>query len=200
MLRILRWLDEKLKFTKYTWLRGLGDLLHKVLRTCDQACFIWRKPRVYLAGTIQDADDGGVAWREKISEKLAEMGVQVLDPTELEAQDFGSMEAAKSTLNSLVASGKRDEFQNYMREVRRRDMEAVYKSDFLIVFGHKTGGTICEMWEQLEHRLRPVYVMSTDNLQDWNFWMLSRLWDSEGEVFGSWPQLESFVRGRYGKR
>ena len=155
--------------------------------------------KTYLAGTIQDSKDGGVSWRKKITPKLEELGIKVLDPTILESEEFGSMVMAQKVLESYVEAGNRDLFVSAMETNKSRDLAAVREASFLIVKGHETGGTICEMWEMLRHHKKPVYVIANSDLKKWNYWMLSEIWKGGGEIFNSESELFAFLKGRYYK-
>ena len=42
------------------------------------------KLKVYLVGSIQAADDGGIGWRDKLTKSLEEMHFEILDPCKAE--------------------------------------------------------------------------------------------------------------------
>lgn len=156
----------------------------------------------YLCGPIQDAVDGGVKWREQIAPKLSEIGIEVLDPTKIEAEEYGSIEKAHIELQNYVACGNWDEWDKRLDGILKRDIEAVYKSNFIIAFydvNMKMGGTLCEIWEAVYHRKIPIYVVSRNAKRDWNMWML-RTVRKTGQVFDSWAQLTEFLTEKYGKK
>lgn len=159
------------------------------------------KLTTYLVGPMQDAKDGGVKWRERITPKLKELGIEVIDPTVTEAEEYGSIEEAQKTLQNYIASGNWEVWDAKLDDIIRRDIEAVHKSDFIVAHydpDTKMGGTLCELWEACWHRKIPVYVVCHNPKKDWNMWML-RTVRSTGQVFDSWTQLTEFLTKEYGE-
>lgn len=160
------------------------------------------KVTTYLAGAIQSAKDGGVKWRETLTPKLQELGIEVLDPTTWESQEFGTMDVAKDTIKGYILSGNWEKFDEYMDRIIDRDIKCVRKADFLVVFidtDLKIGGTSCELWEAVAHCKTPVYVVCYDPKSDWNMWLL-RTVRRNGQLFENWTQLMDFLTEKYGKR
>lgn len=159
-------------------------------------------PKAYLCGSIQDARDGGVKWRDKLKPKLEELGIKVLDPCKSEANlTDGTVNDAKEMMAGWVAAGHWDKFLDHMRRVRNSDIEMVRESDMLIVFldwRQKFGGTIAEMHEAF-YRHIPLYVVCYDPVSDWNHWVLSMVKDG-GQIFENWAQLVEFIEKKYGKK
>jgi len=159
------------------------------------------KYTTYLCGPMQDAVDGGVRWRDQLTPKLEALGIEVLDPTKIEAEEFGSIDKAHVEIRNLVAAGNWEEWDKVLDDILKRDIDAVYKSDFIIGFydvNMKMGGTLCEMWEAAWHRKIPVYVVSRNAKRDWNIWMLRTI-RKTGRVFDSWSQLTEFLTKEYGE-
>lgn len=179
---------EKLRSLLFLWWHSLNLASRKRL-TC------------YLVGPMQDAKDGGVRWRERITPKLNELGVTVLDPTVIEAQDYGSIEEAQKTLRNLISTGNWEAYDEKLDDIIRRDIDAVYRSTFIVAYYDpevKMGGTLCELWESAYHRKIPVYVVCHSPKKDWNMWML-RTVRSTGIVFDSWVQLMDYLEEKYNK-
>ena len=64
-------------------------------------------PKAYLCGSIQDARDGGVKWRDKLKPKLEELGIKVLDPCKSEANlTDGTVNDAKEMIENLGIYGR----------------------------------------------------------------------------------------------
>ncbi len=159
------------------------------------------KYTTYLVGPMQDAKDGGVKWRERITPKLHELDVEVIDPTVTESEEYGSIEEAQKTLKNYVATGKWDVWDAKLDDIIKRDIEAVYASTFIVAFydpDTKMGGTLCEIWEAAWHRKIPVYVVCHNPMKDWNMWMLRTVRRS-GQIFPSWAQLMEFLNDKYGE-
>ncbi len=157
------------------------------------------KYTTYLVGPMQDAKDGGVKWRERITPKLTELDIEVIDPTVTEAEEYGSIDEAQKTLRNHIASGDWETWDKKLDDIILRDVEAVHKSDFIVAHydpDTKMGGTLCELWEAAWHRKIPVYVVCHNPKKDWNMWML-RTVRTTGEIFDSWSQLTDFLTKRY---
>ena len=160
------------------------------------------KYTTYLVGPMQDAKDGGVKWRERITPKLQELDVEVIDPTVTEAEEYGSIEEAQKTLRSHIASGDWEKFDTKLDDIIKRDIDAVYASTFIVAYYDpetRMGGTLCEMWEAAWHRKIPVYVVCHGPMKDWNMWML-RTVRKTGQVFPSWKQLMEHLIETYGDK
>jgi len=157
----------------------------------------------YLAGSIQDAHDGGVKWREKLTPKLEELGIEVLDPTKSEANLVeGTIQESKEQLENYIATGNWEAFDKHMEIVIETDIHMVKKADFIICFldhKHHHGGTYCELWEASEHLNIPIYVVSYDPKREFNTWML-RVIRRNGQIFENFGQLIDFLTDKYGKK
>lgn len=158
-------------------------------------------PKCYLAGSIQDAKDSGVKWREKLTPKLVELGWTVLDPVKSESNlADGTIDDAKKVMDGWLASGNREKFQHHMRLVKADDLRMVDESDLVIVYlnwKYAHGGTFHELGHAWERHI-PIYAMSYEPLKDFNQWILSLVWDG-GKLFESWSQLLEGVE-RWQKR
>lgn len=159
----------------------------------------------YLVGPIQDCKDGGVKWREEITPKLEDLGINVIDPTVTEAKEYGSIQKAQDIFRGWISAGHRKQFKEAMWTIINRDMDAVYTSDFIIAVIDNNvtmGGTTCEVWDAIRHRRIPVYVVCYDALKDWNMWMLGSViqgTDYGGDLFENFNQLIECLRKKYGK-
>ena len=155
----------------------------------------------YLVGPIQDTSDGGVEWRKRITPKLEELGIEVINPTISESEKYGSMDKAHEVFQGHIASGNWDLFDKVFDEIIRMDMEAVKKSDFLIVLFDPTtkmGGTICEIWEAVEHCKTPIYTVCYSPKKDFNVWMLRTL-RKGGPIFDNFAQVVTFIEEKHRK-
>lgn len=155
----------------------------------------------YLAGAIQDAADGGAAWREKLAPKLESMGIEVLDPCKSEANmgQNGDIVETKEMLDGWLASGNMDLFDKHMDQVIEDDIRAVRRSSFVICLvdlDYAHGGTWCELWEAVWHCKTPVYAVCYGPKSKWNHWML-RVVRRGGQVFENFSQLVEFLEEKY---
>ncbi len=159
------------------------------------------KRKCYLAGAIQDAKDGGAAWRLNITPKLEAMGIVVLDPCKSEANmgENGDIVETKEMLEGWIASGNMELFDRHMDRVIEDDIRAVTESDFIICLvdlDYAHGGTWCELWEAVWHCKNPVYVVCYGPKSKWNHWML-RVVRKGGQIFENFGQLMDFLEEKY---
>ena len=61
---------------------------------------------VYLAGPIHACADDGMGWRESITPKLKEYGLQVEDPCKKTINGFGEVKDDKKKLIDLIKNGE----------------------------------------------------------------------------------------------
>lgn len=157
---------------------------------------------VYLCGSIQASKDGGVAWREKITPKLEELGITVLSPTKWELEDFnGDMKLAQDTLQGWIRSGNWEKWDAYLDKIIKRDLDAVNECDILIVFidtSLKIGGTIEELVRAIDQK-KDIFIMCYDNWTEWNSWILRRC-RQYAQLFDSWTSLLDAIEKKYDGR
>jgi len=161
-----------------------------------------RPLKVYLAGPIQDTNDGGVEWRRRLTSFLTNLNIEVLDPTIYEAKELGDPVSVKDMIEECVRNEDWEKFDHYVDLLIDRDVRLVRESDFVIALmkpNVKSTGTICEIWEAVLHSQVPVYVVSYDPLSEWSYWIL-RVVRRHGKIFRSWNDLMEFLESTYGKR
>lgn len=120
-------------------------------------------PRVYLAGAIERAADGGVAWRRDLAEYLRrELGHRVHDPTD---HDWKALtdEERKSFRQWKTSPAHWPRFQETIRKIIRRDSELILTdTDYIIALWDEGvlggGGTHGELTLAFLHGI-PVFLV-----------------------------------------
>lgn len=162
------------------------------------------KHKVYLIGSIQDASDGGVNWRDKLTKTLIEFGFDVLDPCRMECNHSiaPTIEEQKKKLENLKRSGQWETWDKVMGDIQQSDIVCVNQSKFVIVLydaDKKLGGTIEEIVEA-HHKKVPMYVVSYSPFIEFNDWVLARIrqnFKDGGKIFPNFKQLTDFIEKNY---
>ena len=160
--------------------------------------------KTYLVGSIQDAPDGGVNWREKLTKSLTEFGFEVFDPCKMECNHTLSdnMEEQKKKLENLKRGGEWGVWDRVLADIRRSDLVCVNASKFIIILydpARKYGGTIHEIVEAWQKGI-PMYTVSYQPMTEFNDWILALLRDnfrSGGKIFHNFKQLTDFLGEEY---
>lgn len=159
--------------------------------------------KAYLCGSIQSSDDCGTIWRDKLTPKLEEMGITVLDPCKSECnKTYGTTIAqSREQTRKLKRSGNWEKFDEHMREIIRDDLKQVNDSNFLIVYwnqDYRHGGTVHEIAHAWSLHI-PVYLVNYDALtgdKEMNDWVLCIV-RQNGQVFSNFGQLVDFIQEKY---
>lgn len=162
------------------------------------------KLKTYLVGSIQDANDGGVSWRDKLTKSLTEMHFEILDPCKMEVNHSlaPTIEEQKKKLQNLKRSGEWDRWDKTLLAIQKSDITCVNMSEFLIVLYDHTkhlGGTIEEIVEA-HHKHIPMYVVSYSSYMEFNDWTLARIrqnFKTGGKLFHNFRQLTAHIEVTY---
>ena len=162
------------------------------------------KFKTYLIGSIQDAADGGVSWREKLTKKLVELGFDVQDPCKMECNHSlaPTVEEQKKKLENLKRGGEWEIWDQVMADIRQSDLVCVNSSKFVIILydpAKKLGGTIHEVVEAWQKGI-PMYIVSYSHYVEFNDWVLALFRDnfkSGGKIFPNFRQLTDFLEAEY---
>ena len=159
----------------------------------------------YLVGSIQDAADGGIGWREKLTKTLAiDDGFIVLDPCKSECNHSlaATMEEQKKKLENLKRGGEWHIWDRVLADIRRSDLVCVNSSKFIVLLydpAKRYGGTVHEIVEAWQKGI-PIYTVSYQAVSEFNDWILSLLRDNfknGGKVFHNFKQLTDFLETEY---
>ncbi len=101
--------------------------------------FDWDHMHLYLAGSIDFAEDGGKGWRQEITPKLEAIGIphsRILDPTnkkELLTHPYIQCNNEGELMKECREAGDIDGLRKIMKDIVHIDLAMVTKADFLIV-------------------------------------------------------------------
>lgn len=159
---------------------------------------------MYLIGSIQDAKDGGVDWRDKLTKSLVEFGFEVLDPCKSECNHSiaPTIEEQKKKLENLKRGGEWERWDDVMEKIQQSDIVCVNQSKFVVVLydpTKKLGGTIEEVVEA-HHKKVPMYVVSYAPFIEFNDWVLARFrqnFRDGGKIFPNFKQLTDHIEETY---
>lgn len=167
----------------------------------------------YLAGPIEsDELSGGELWRDRLTPKLEELGIKVLDPCALEFKKVGcDSKLLREKLIGWKQAGHWDKFMESMDKIwigdvnAPGDLECVRQSTFIIVYANlkiPTSGTKYEMIEALKSRI-PIYCVTPDAKVDMNnsdLWCIlksNNVKSPDDCVFQSFNKLLEFIKTEY---
>lgn len=167
----------------------------------------------YLAGPVEaDEENGGEAWRAKLTPKLEELGIKVLDPCALESKKVGcDSKLLREKLIGWKQAGHWDKFMDAMDKIwigdinAPGDLECVRQSTFIIVYANTkipTSGTKFEMVESLKGKI-PIYCVTPDAKVDMNnsdLWCIMKsnnVKNPDNCVFPSFNKLVEYLKENY---
>ncbi|MBC8455830.1 hypothetical protein H8D59_01125 [bacterium] len=131
--------------------------------------------RVYLAGAIEKAPDGGKEWRREETKFIDQnLGWKIFDPTLEEAQYFTEEDWKK------YRSYKRENFPKYVEMVRTmidRDLEQLLGETDIVIckwdeFAQQGGGTAGELTMAYFYKIQ-VYMVVSNGKNDVPGWILA---------------------------
>lgn len=151
--------------------------------------------RVYLAGAIEHAPDGGRGWREDLGAFLRdELRHDVYDPAADEKKSLTDEEIAGFRRWKLEDPGR---FREAVRKIIAFDLDRIeQESDYVVALWDRAaasgGGTAAEV--TLAHRIgKPVYLLLGMPATEASGWVIA----ASTEVFDSVAGLQAGLRQRY---
>jgi hypothetical protein len=87
----------------------------------------------YLAGPITADSTDGQVWRDQITPKLKEFGINVADPTKQTVNGVGEVADDKILFRKLIKERKWEECKERFYQVARKDLKCVDRADFLVI-------------------------------------------------------------------
>jgi len=151
-------------------------------------------PRVYLAGAIEKAPDGGVAWRRDLTDFLtADLGHVVLDPT-LHERPVLTEEERQHFRTWKTDTGRWSHFQDAVRRIIHRDAGLILTStDYVIAYWDDGvlggGGTHGELTLAFLHGI-PVFLVLGMPRESVSSWILG----CSEEVFDTFQALKGRLK------
>ncbi|MCB2154531.1 hypothetical protein KQI84_06565 [bacterium] len=154
------------------------------------------EPRTtYLAGAIEYAADGGIAWRREIAEWLDhELGHKVHDPTE---HDFQQLTDEEKENLRIWKETNLPRFRQAIRKIIHHDLRLLLEhTDYVICRWcpgtSKGGGTHGELTMAYWHQI-PVYLLLDAPRSEVSSWILG----CATAVFENWDDLKAELKQLY---
>lgn len=135
-----------------------------------------KNTRTYLVGAMDRVKDGGITWREKISEPLSKMGVKILDPCKKIINKI-SEESARKDIEFYKQTEQYDKIKENFSIIRCADLRCVDISDFIIAH-IDIDVHACGTYEEIvtaNRQKKPILVwceQGKKNAPNWLFFML----------------------------
>lgn len=148
--------------------------------------------RVYLAGPMDRATDGGLQWRQMLTPWLNSRGIVVFDPTNKPC-DVG--QETPETRQERRDARDRGDLSPMLADkvVRQIDLRMVDVTDFSIIhldIDQKPCGTFEELfWANREKK--PILVHNPTgkyHAPDWLYWTIPH-----EHIFGSWDEIKEYI-------
>lgn len=116
--------------------------------------------QIYLAGSMEWRPDGGIAWREHATERLAEFGFTVFNPTKQEHKILARHGISSLEEMKLLKGTDYPIYQALMRDILHYDIDALNQSCAVLVLADSwiAGGTAGEMTHAYLNDI-PVYAV-----------------------------------------
>jgi len=143
--------------------------------------------RCVLSGAIDRVLDDGVRWRNYIKSECEKrnFGIKFFDPCDKPEALGSEIGVEKNKVKQLIAEGKWQEAQEFVKTFRHFDLRAIDWCDFVIakidIFVHASG-TYDEIFlAEREHKLILVIMGEGQTKKDIPTWLVSFI--NEEEVF-----------------
>jgi len=150
---------------------------------------------VYLAGSIHHNDeDSGVTWRENITPKLQNFGLNVIDPCKKTINGVGEINEDKEHLKKLILDGNFAEVKRIFFPILKSDLRCVDLSHFIIVNYRPTIrhiGTVHELCLANFERKVVLLYYPKEELADFNPWMACLV--KEKHIFDDWDKMLGYL-------
>jgi len=148
--------------------------------------------KVYLAGAIEAAPDGGRRWRDDLRPFLEnELGFTVHDPTKLE---FNVVPPDEYALFREWRETDFTRFQETMHRIIKQDLRTIiFDTDYIICnwdqYVEKGGGTQGELTLAFVYRI-PVFMVTQIPVTQISSWILG----CATQIFSSYESLKSHLK------
>jgi nucleoside 2-deoxyribosyltransferase len=150
---------------------------------------------VYLAGPIHAVADDGIGWRDNITPKLQNFGLNVDDPCKKLVKGVGEVKEDKIRFNKLIEEEKWQEVKEQFYPVVRADLRSVDKADFLIAVYDPTihmCGTLHEL-VLADSQKKPILLWfdpkHKKKLNPWIFTFVKSTW-----IFTNWDNVITYLQ------
>lgn len=133
--------------------------------------------KVYLSGSIHSCPKDGVEWRDLITPKLVEMGIEVLDPCKKEIKgniELNEVGECKRKFQDLIMSENWEKIKEMFWPIIRTDLRMCDKCDF-IIFNYDTDakmvGSIHELVVATFEKKVILLKYDREQLKNFNPWI-----------------------------
>ncbi len=147
----------------------------------------------YLCGAMDRVTDGGVGWRGRITPKLQELGIGVLNPCNKPSDYALEDEETRDILNNLKRAKKYDELTEHMKPICAVDLRMVDIAHFIIM-SVDVDAHLCGSYHEAAVAIsqkKPVIVMceqGKQNLPNWLFGVIPH-----EMVFSNWSEVLEYL-------
>lgn len=150
---------------------------------------------VYLCGSITALADDGTGWRNSITKKLDQFGLNIDDPTKNTVDGLGETADHKTYFKSLVRSRDFERLKKEFFPIVRKDLRSVDKADFIICSYDPDVhlvGTLHELivasWQR-----KPILLHCEESKLDrLNPWILTYV--KNGCLFWDWDKMIEYLK------
>ena len=149
---------------------------------------------VYLAGSMDECPENGAVWRTRITPKLQDMGIIVLNPLDKPTDIVTESMDDKFRRQKMINNGEYLQVAEEMRLIRRTDLRMTDLSHFGILYLDKTipiMGSAEELFN-LNRAKKPVLIMCKQGKHAINHWLWGCL--PSQLFFGSWDDLLEYIK------
>jgi nucleoside 2-deoxyribosyltransferase len=157
-----------------------------------------RGKKVYLSGPIHFANDCGVAWRDLITPRLRELGLEVLDPCKKVvngAIDLSEVGKNKDKFQEMIMQEDWSRVKKEFWPIVRADLRAVDHCDFVICDYDPLipmVGTIHELVVATFEKKVILLKYDKDQLKNFNPWIAALI--KEHHFFDEWDKMMEHLK------
>lgn len=154
--------------------------------------------RVYLCGSIHSANDEGTTWRDLITPKLTQMGIEVLDPCKKNVKggiNLSEVGSNKLRFREIILTENWGLLKKEFWPIIRNDLRAIDFSDFAIInydTEAKMVGTIHELVVATFEKKVVLLKYDKEQLKDFNPWMATFI--KEHHFFAEWDGMFDYLK------
>lgn len=134
-----------------------------------------KNTNIYLAGSIENASDLGVGWRQQFTQLCQEKKIlcNIYDPTNKPGALTDETEKENDHIQRLKREGRWDELEQFMKQIVRVDLKLVDRSDILVAHINPNihmCGTYNEIYVASVEK-KPILVICEDGKEKCPGWL-----------------------------
>jgi hypothetical protein len=153
------------------------------------------KKTVYLAGSIHHNNDCGVSWREEITPKLKQFGLEVIDPCKQTLNGLGEVGQDKEFFKNMILEKDFKKVKDAFFPILKKDLRCVDISHFIIVNytpSIRHIGTIHELVLANIEKKPILLYYPPEEIADFNPWMACLV--KEQHIFDNWDTMLEYIK------